>query len=196
METLAAPEDDNPVACTLFQVRRRSRVTSRQRGGSPPEPHGVVGIGAILYGPRGLLLGLHHRMTRELPGGSIEPGESLQHAVVREVAEETGCAVREEDVILLGTIVDRVGPIVRVTVAAVVTAWDGEPTDQDNEPIGNWRWYQLDQLPDGLFIPSAQVLTAWRPGLPIEHPPAHYTPFSHPSEPNASTSEALRDRYA
>ena len=36
----------------------------------------------------------------------------------------------------------------------------------------------LDQLPDGLFDCSAQILTAWRPDLPIDHPPAHFTRFA------------------
>lgn len=177
MDILTAPGEDNPVACTLFQVRRRARVTSRPRTGQPPEPNGVFGVGAILYGPQGLLLGLHRRGTRELPGGKVDPGESLKHAVVRELAEETGCTAREEDVVLLGTLLDDVGGVLRVTVAAVVTEWKGEPADQENESVGDWRWYPLDQLPDGLFTPSAQCLTAWR-DLPIEHAPAEFTPFA------------------
>ncbi|MFG2891354.1 hypothetical protein [Streptomyces sp. NPDC048248] len=31
LETLNAPEDDNPVSCRLFHARRRARVTSRPR---------------------------------------------------------------------------------------------------------------------------------------------------------------------
>ncbi|MFF3565061.1 NUDIX domain-containing protein [Streptomyces sp. NPDC002574] len=181
-DILRAPEEDNPLACSLFRVRRRVRVraTSRPRTGRPPEPNAAVGVGAVLHGPRGVLLGLHHRGTRELPGGKLDPGESLPRAVVRELAEETGCIAREEDVVLLGTLVDRVGDVPRVTIGAVVTAWEGEPADQPGESVGDWQWFPLDRLPDGLFLPSAHVLTAWRPGLPIEHPPAHCTPFAPP----------------
>ncbi|WP_019070674.1 NUDIX domain-containing protein [Streptomyces hokutonensis] len=178
IDVLTAPDEDNPVACSLFQVRRRARVTSRPRTSRPPEPNGALGVGAILYGPKGLLLGLHRRGTRELPGGKFDLGESMKGAVVRELAEETGCTAREEDVVLLGTLVDEVGGVVRLTVAAVVTSWDGEPTDQEGEGVGDWRWYPLDRLPDGLFTPSAQCLTAWRPSLPIDHTPAEFTPFA------------------
>jgi SAM-dependent methyltransferase len=178
IDVLDAPEEDNPLSCRLFHARSPARVTSRPRTGRPPLAYAVLGVGAVLHGPQGLLLGRHRRGTRELPGGSADPGESLTRTVVRELEEETGCIAREEDVVLLGALVDRVQDVVRMTVAAIVTAWEGEPADQKGESIGDWRWYPLDRLPDGLFVPSAQVLTAWRPDLPIEHPPAHYTPFA------------------
>jgi 8-oxo-dGTP pyrophosphatase MutT (NUDIX family) len=140
----------------------------------------MLGIGAILHGPQGLLLGRHRRGTRELPGGKIEPGESYAAAVVREVEEESGCTAREEDVVLLGTLLDHNGGIVRATVVAVISRWEGEPSTQPDESMSDWRWHRLDELPDGLFVPTAQSLTAWRPDLPIDHPPAHFYPFTTP----------------
>ncbi|MFG2125005.1 NUDIX domain-containing protein [Streptomyces sp. NPDC048710] len=174
---LDAPEEGNHASYRLFQVRRPARVTSRPRTAKPPVAHAAVGVGAVLLGPRGVLLGRHRRETFELPGGTVEPGESLQETVVRELAEETGLDADPADVRLLGTLVDQVGGVVRITVGAIVTAWRGEPADQPNESVGDWRWWPLDALPPGLFECSAQILTAWRPDLPIDHPPAHFTPF-------------------
>ncbi|MFJ6898239.1 bifunctional class I SAM-dependent methyltransferase/NUDIX hydrolase [Streptomyces hokutonensis] len=178
---LDAPEEDNHASYRLFQVRRPARVTSRPRTTRPPVAHAALGVGIILSGPNGVLLGRHLRHTAELPGGTVEPGESLAEAVVRELAEETGLTALPADVRLLGTLLDHVGGVVRITVAAVLTAWHGTPADQPGESITDWRWWPLDSLPSPLFECNAQVLTAWRPDLPIDHPPAHFTPFAHPA---------------
>lgn len=155
-----------------------AHVTTRPRTTKPPIPQAALGVGAVLLGPDGLLLGRHRLGTTELPGGTVEPGESLPEAVVRELAEETGLRADPADVRLLGMFLDQVGDVVRVTVGALVTAWRGEPADQPGESVGDWRWWPLDGLPPDLFECSAQILTAWRPDLPIDHPPAHFTPFT------------------
>ncbi|WP_246562251.1 NUDIX domain-containing protein [Streptomyces roseirectus] len=177
VETVASPDPANPASYRVFRARRPPRTTSRPRTNLPPVPHAALGVGAILHGPRGLLLGRHRRGTWELPGGTSEPGERLEETVVRELREETGIEADARDVRLLGTLLDHVDGVVRVTVGAVVEKWRGEPSDQPGERVGDWRWYPLDRLPPSLFVCSAQSLTAWRPGLPIDHAPAHFTPF-------------------
>ncbi|GKQ35369.1 bifunctional class I SAM-dependent methyltransferase/NUDIX hydrolase [Streptomyces sp. A012304] len=176
-----APDPAGLASYRVFRARRPMRVSSRPRVALPPRAHAALGVGAVLHGPRGLLLGRHRRGTWELPGGTVEPGESLQETAVRELREETGLRARPSDVRLLGTLLDDAEGVVRVTVAAVVTDWRGEPADQPGESVGDWRWYPLDRLPPSLFVCSAQALTAWRPDLPIDHAPAHFTPYADPS---------------
>ncbi len=86
-----------------------------------------------------------------------------------------------------------------MTVPALVTAWEGEPSDQPGESVGSWRWHHARNLPDGLFVCSAQILTAWRPELPIDHPPAAFTPSSPqlpPPRPPARDQRPLPTRSA
>ncbi|MFI5876901.1 bifunctional class I SAM-dependent methyltransferase/NUDIX hydrolase [Streptomyces sp. NPDC051445] len=174
---VTSPDPGNPAAYRVLRARRPLRVSARPRSGRPPVAHAAIGVGAILHGPRGLLLGRHRRGTWELPGGTVEPGESLRETVVRELREETGLRADPSKVRLLGTLLDRVEGVVRMTVGAVVTDWEGEPADQPGESVGDWRWYSLDHLPPSLFVCSAQSLTVWRPDLPIDHAPAHFTPY-------------------
>ncbi|WP_229830952.1 nucleotide triphosphate diphosphatase NUDT15 [Streptomyces mutabilis] len=193
IDLLPHPDDSARVIQQLIRARRlpdrRARVSSRPRGARSPAAHAAVGVGAILISEQAILLGRHRRGTLELPGGSVEAGESFADAVIRELAEETGLIARAEDVGLSGTLVDRVEGVLRVTVGALVRAWQGHPATRPDENVGDWAWYPLDQLPDGLFVCSAQILTAWRPDLPIDHPPAHFTRFA--SGPAAAPGNGL-----
>ncbi|MFB7711806.1 NUDIX domain-containing protein [Streptomyces sp. NPDC056105] len=182
IDLLRHPDENVPVVQQLIRARRLpnrpARITSRPRGTRALAAHAAVGVGAIVVSDQGLLLGRHRRGTLELPGGTVEAGESFEETVIRELAEETGLSARPDDVTLLGTLVDHVEDVVRVTVGAVVSAWQGRPATQPDESVGDWAWYPLDQLPDGLFVCSAQILTAWRPDLPVDHTPAHFTPYA------------------
>jgi ADP-ribose pyrophosphatase YjhB (NUDIX family) len=59
------------------------------------------GVAAVIFGPDGVLLQRRDdNRLWGLPGGGVEPGESVREAVVREVREETGLDV--EPVRLIG----------------------------------------------------------------------------------------------
>jgi ADP-ribose pyrophosphatase YjhB (NUDIX family) len=90
----------------------------------------------------------------------VEAGKTLEKAVVRELREEAGLEARAEDVVLLGTLLDHVEGVVRITVAAVVAAWDGEPADQPGESVGSWRWFPPRQPPEGLRVQRAHRLAS------------------------------------
>ncbi|MFF7400636.1 bifunctional class I SAM-dependent methyltransferase/NUDIX hydrolase [Streptomyces murinus] len=169
------PQPDNPVSYRLYTARRPERVPSRPRSSSLPPPNAALAIGVIVAGAEGVLLGRHRRGTWELAGGSVEPAESLAEAAVRELHEETGLLAEPGDVQVLGTLLDHVGDVVRLTVPVLVTTWSGRPRQRE-DAIGAWRFWPLQALPQPLFIPSAQCLTAWKPGLPLDHPSAHFHP--------------------
>ena len=109
----------------------------------------VVVAGAIIADGR--LLGA--RRTRpaelagrwELPGGRVEPGETEQEALIRELREELGVLVRVGRQVAPET---PAGPglVLRAFVAELL---DGEPTPVGPDPTHDEiRWFALDQAAD------------------------------------------------
>ncbi|MGZ2361668.1 NUDIX domain-containing protein [Streptomyces sp. 372A] len=175
--TISSQRADQPLSYRLYAARRPDRVRSRARTSAPPPPHAAVGVGIIVHGPDGVLLGRHRRGTWEVPGGSMEAGETFVETAIRELAEETGLIAEPTDVQVLGTLLDHVDGVLRLTVPALVTRWSGTPQELE-ATIGSWRFWSLDALPQPLFVPSSQCLTAWKQELPINHPWADFQPYA------------------
>jgi 8-oxo-dGTP diphosphatase len=99
----------------------------------PDGPLEVPCVGAVVHDERGRLLVVRrgrapNRGLWSVPGGRVEPGETEQAAVVREVAEETGL------VVAAGPLLGRVripGDGVVFTVADFACS----PTPPDQAPV-------------------------------------------------------------
>ncbi len=120
--------------------------------------------GAVIADPAGRLLLIRRRNEPgagrwSLPGGRIEPGETDEQAVVREVREETGLSVRAGR--LLGT-VQRPGLAGAIFDIRdyLATVTGGSLAAGDDAADARWvtpqEMAQLD-LTDGLI----ESLTAW-----------------------------------
>ena len=108
----------------------------------------VQAVGAIAVCDKGLLLVRRGRAPSRgrwsLPGGRVEPGETAEQALLREVAEETGLVVE------IGALV---GEVTRPGVADViyriqdfrVTAVGGVLTAGDD--AAEVAWVPIDQVP-------------------------------------------------
>src|SRR5512139_1380327 len=68
-----------------------------------------VGVGAIIFDAESRVflakrgsLAQNERNRWELPGGGVEFGETLEHALVREIVDECGCVIEVQE--LLGVV--------------------------------------------------------------------------------------------
>ncbi|WP_217556771.1 NUDIX domain-containing protein [Streptomyces sp. GbtcB6] len=196
IDLLHAPGSDNPVVCQLIQARRlpqanAPRVEARERSLRPPLAQAALGVGIIVTNPDGhVLMGQHRLGPYELPGGKVDArdgvGESIETAAIRELAEETGLVAHPKDVQVLAVLLDARHNLNRLTAAVLIRRFQGTPTANEPKVVAQWQWRRLDDLPSPLFVPSAQVLTHWRPDLPIDHPPAHRYPMRF--SPSASAA--------
>lgn len=117
--------------------------------------------GMILIGER---LSSHGAHTWQIPGGHLEFGDTFEETALRELKEETGLT----DVTLTGLICvrnDRIYGKHFVTIGLHARWNSGEPYAAEPEKSANWHWHEVHALPTDFFIPSAEVIDAWRTGL-------------------------------
>ena len=140
---------------------------SSMYGSAVMEGMGVrVGVGVVIRGPGETIL-LEKRRDCGwwgLPGGRVEPGESLAAAALREVLEETGLAV--EVTHLIGVYSDPSGRIVTypdngdvvqlidVVVGARVLS-GSLMCSQESEEV---RFFPPSQLPEEIVPPARQPI--------------------------------------
>lgn len=91
-----------------------------------------------------------------LPGGKAEAGETLEQALVRELAEETGIAVRVDKLLYVCDLPETEPPVVHMTF--LLHRVSGElrmPTNElETTPIADVRMVPLADLPRHGFSPK------------------------------------------
>jgi ADP-ribose pyrophosphatase YjhB (NUDIX family) len=99
----------------------------------------------------------------DTPGGFVEPGESLEECVRRELREEAGVEIAVGR--LVGSFPDTYGPTGEATVNTFFECrlLSGEPRPDDD--VAELRWFSRDELPapgEIAFECVRAALAAWR----------------------------------
>lgn len=97
-----------------------------------------------------------------LPGGHVEPGESIVRTAARELEEEAGLQLREEDAELLG-VVHRLSDTNRIDFFVRAHRWTGEPRIAEPHKCDRLEWCARDALPADT-VPYVRRALAAGPG--------------------------------
>lgn len=131
-----------------------------------------VGFGVMLLNGNRVLLGKRHDDPEKadsllngagkwtMPGGKLDFGETFEDGAKREVEEETGIKVGNLDVTCVNQ--DMVQDAHFVTIGLFCEDFSGEPKVMEPDEITEWRWFDLDNLPNPLYFPSAKIFENYK----------------------------------
>ena len=124
-----------------------------------------VGVGLYIFNEKNqLLLGLrkspHDCGTWCPPGGHLEFGESNEEAAVRETKEETGMIISAGDIWFEGVTNDFYPASGKhyITLHLFCKKYLGEPRVMEPQKCAEWKWFDIDNLPENLMLPIKNFL--------------------------------------
>lgn len=129
-----------------------------------------VGFGVMLYREGKILLGkrnddaekasseMHGEGTWTMPGGKLEFGESFEEGALRETQEETGILLDKDNLKIVSIANDRVSDAHFITIGFLCENFQGEAQTLEPEEITEWKWFDLNNVPESMFFPSREVL--------------------------------------
>lgn len=123
---------------------------------SPPVP--AIGVSGIAFNRHGEVLLIRRdqppaRGLWSVPGGKLEPGESLAEACQREFEEETGLKIR---IVSLAALVERRVENFHYVIAdfLVELIGDSNPLPTASTDVSEACWISLDRLNDYETVPG------------------------------------------
>ncbi|NQU79698.1 NUDIX domain-containing protein [Candidatus Woesearchaeota archaeon] len=131
-----------------------------------------VGFGVMILKEGKVLLGKRHEDpekassllngagTWTMPGGKLDFGETFEEGAKRETMEETGITLNNFGVICVNN--DMVETAHFITIGLFSDDFEGEPQVMEPDEITEWRWFDLDELPNPMYFPSAKVLENYK----------------------------------
>ena len=123
-----------------------------------------LGVGVMILKDNKVLLGLRNpdkvkasselkgEGTWTMPGGKVEFMEKLVDAAKRELKEETSLIAKDLKLICVSDTAHY------VTAGFLVNCYEGKIKAMEPETILEWKWFDIDNLPENIYKPSKVVI--------------------------------------
>ena len=135
------------------------------------ENHIKIGIGVMILDKNKILLGHRAKNKKDtggiyevdcwtLPGGKQEYNETFLDCAKREVKEETNLNI--EDLELFGAADDIQPDRHYITMHVIAKKHNGEPRVMEPTKEDEWKWFDLNNLPENLYSPSKKFIESYK----------------------------------
>jgi ADP-ribose pyrophosphatase YjhB (NUDIX family) len=120
----------------------------------------TVGVIALVQDEEGRVLLFKHTYRRDkpwgLPGGSLQPGESLETCLARELHEETGMKIEVGSVVTAAAHPER--RRVDTIFACRLVSGQGLERFRPSAEVSDARFFGLDELPAGMYAGHGRLV--------------------------------------
>ncbi|MCX6790614.1 MAG: NUDIX domain-containing protein [Candidatus Gribaldobacteria bacterium] len=129
--------------------------------------HPKVGVGVMIIKNKQVLLGkrknAHGAEEYSFTGGHLEYLESFEECAIRETKEECGLKITNIRFQLLANL-KIYAPKHYVHIGMVADWLKGEPQVLEPDSMTDWQWYDLDNLPQPIFLASKIIIDSYQSG--------------------------------
>jgi len=126
-----------------------------------------VGMGIMVFKDGKILMGRrkssHGQGEYAFPGGHLEYMESFEACARRETLEEAGIEIKNIKFLHVGNIF-HYAPKHYVNIVVSADWESGEPENREPDKLEGWGWYDLDHLPEPVFIQTGLAIESYKSG--------------------------------